>query len=241
MCRGLSRNLAVLPLIGLMLAHAHANGPSRVEPNGSILERFLALDDPPPTQFRALRHLEARNDHFEKSASMDVWTEVDASGFSYQIAAEEGSGYIRSHLFRATLETERAMWASGASQRARLTLANYIFEDRGAQPDGLTLFAVKPRRDDVLLVDGLIFLNPDDGELVRVEGRLSKTPSFWTRRVEIVRRYQRIVGVRMPVALESVANLRIAGESTFRMRYEYESVNGQRVGAPEARANSRRP
>jgi hypothetical protein len=241
MCRGLSRNLAVLPLIGLMLAHAHANGPSRVEPHGSILERFLALDDPPPTQFRALRHLEARNDHFEKSASMDVWTEVDASGFSYQIAAEEGSGYIRSHLFRATLETERAMWASGASQRARLTLANYIFEDRGAQPDGLTLFAVKPRRDDVLLVDGLIFLNPDDGELVRVEGRLSKTPSFWTRRVEVVRRYQRIVGVRMPVALESVANLRIAGESTFRMRYEYESVNGQRVGAPEARANSRRP
>jgi hypothetical protein len=42
----------------------------------------------------------------------------------------------------------------------------------------------------------------------------------------------------MPVALESVANVRIAGESTFRMRYDYESVNGQRVGAPEARAST---
>ena len=241
MWRGLSRNLVVLPLMGLMLANAQASGPARIAPNGLILERFLALDDPPPTQFRALRHLEARNDHFEKSAWMDVWTEVDASGFRYQIVAEEGSGYIRSHLFHATLETEREMWASGAPDRARLTLANYIFEDRGAQPDGLTLLAVKPRRDDVLLVDGLIFLNPDDGELVRVEGRLSKTPSFWTRRVEIVRRFQRIVGVRMPVALESVANLRIAGEATFRMRYEYESVNGQRVGAPEVRASSRQP
>jgi hypothetical protein len=241
MWRGLSRYLVVLPLVGLMLAHAHAGGPSKAAPAGSVLERFLTLDDPAPTQFRALRHLEARNEHFEKSAWMEVWTEVDASGFTYQVVSEEGSDYIRSHVFHATLETERKMWASGAPDRARLTPANYIFEDRGAQPDGLTLFAVKPRRDDVLLVDGLIFLNPDDGELVRMEGRLSKSPSFWTRQVEIVRRYQRIVGVRMPVALESVANLRIAGESTFRMRYEYESVNGQRVGAPEARASSRQP
>ena len=244
MWRGLSRSFAVPALVGLLLAHVHAVEPSHTSPagsTGSILERFLALDDPAPTQFRALRRLEARNDHFEKSAWMDVWTEVNASGFCYRIVAEEGSDYIRSHVFRATLETERAMWASGAADKAGLTPTNYIFEDRGAQPDGLTLFAVKPRRDDVLLVDGSIFLNPDDGELVRVEGRLSKSPSFWTRRVEIVRWYQRIVGVRMPVALESVANVRIAGESTFRMRYEYESVNGQRVGAPEARASSRRP
>ena len=71
---------------------------------------------------------------------------------------------------------------------------------------------------------------------MRIEGRLSKPPSFWTRRVEIVRRYQRFAGVRMPVALESVASVLIAGRSTFRMSYEYETVNGQRVGAPTVRA-----
>jgi hypothetical protein len=240
MWRGLSRSLGIPAFAVLILAHVSAMSPSHASTPGSILERFLALDDPAPTEFRALRHLEARNDHFEKSAWMDVWTEGSASGFTYHIVAEEGSDYIRSHVFRASLETERAMWVSGAQDKARLTSSNYIFEDRGAQPDGLTSLAVKPRRDDVLLVDGSIFLNPDNGELVRMEGRLSKSPSFWTRRVEIVRWFQRIVGVRMPVALESVANLRIAGESTFRMRYEYESVNGQRVGAPEAHASSRR-
>ena len=95
----------------------------------------------------------------------------------------------------------------------------------------------------MLLVDGSIYLNPDDGELVRMEGQLSKTPSFWTRRVEIVRWYQRIAGFRMPTVLESVANVRIAGVSTFRMTYQYESINGQRVGTPQpstlARAASR--
>jgi hypothetical protein len=91
----------------------------------------------------------------------------------------------------------------------------------------------------VLLVDGSIFLNPEDGELVRMEGRLSKPPSFWTRRVEIVRWYQRILGFRMPTALESVANVLVAGVSTFRMSYEYESINGQRVGNPQPRALAR--
>jgi len=68
-----------------------------------------------------------------------------------------------------------------------------------------------------------------------MEGRLSKTPSFWTRRVEIVRWYRRIAGFRMPTVLETVANVRVAGESTFRMTYEYETVEGQRVGNPQPR------
>ena len=101
---------------------------------------------------------------------MDVWTEADASGFRYHIVCEDGSDYIRSKVFRASLETERDMWAAGQPDEGALTPANYVFEDRGAQPDGLASLAVKPRRKDMLLVDGSIFLNPDDGELVRMEG-----------------------------------------------------------------------
>jgi len=214
-----------------------AGGPSNTAP--PILQRFLSLDDPTPTQYRALRHLEARNEKFEKSAWMDVWTEGDASGFRYAIVSEDGSEYIRSKVFRQTLETERKMWAAGTPDQAALTLDNYVFEERGAQPDGLALLAVTPRRKDVLLVDGSIYLNPHDGELVKMEGRLSKSPSFWTRRVEIVRWYRRIAGFRMPTSLESTANVRIAGVSTFRMSYEYESINGQRVGNPQPRTLAR--
>ena len=237
MTRGFSRGLLATSVVALLVAHGNAAGPSGASP--AILQRFLALDDPTPTQFRALRHLEARNEKFAKSAWMDVWTEADPSGFRYRIVAEDGSDYIRSRVFRASLETEREMWAAGAPDQAALTPMNYVFEDRGAQPDGLASLSLKPRRKGVLLVDGSIYLNPDDGELVRMEGQLSKTPSFWTRRVEIVRWYQRIAGFRMPTALESVASVRIAGVSTFRMTYEYESINGQRVGTPQPRTLAR--
>ena len=80
-----------------------------------------------------------------------------------------------------------------------------------------------------MLVDGSIFLNREDGDLVRIEGQLAKSPSRWTRRVDIVRSFRRFAGVRMPVALESVATLLIAGKSSFRMTYDYETVNGQRI------------
>jgi hypothetical protein len=90
----------------------------------------------------------------------------------------------------------------------------------------------------VLLVDGSIFVQPGDGDLARIEGRLSKTPSFWTRRVDVVRRYERIAGVRVPVSIESVAHVLIAGRSTFKMTYEYETINGQHVGNPQPAAST---
>lgn len=237
MTLGLNRSLLATAVAALLVAHTVAVGRDAEAP--PVLQRFLALDDPTPHQVRALRHLEARNDKFEKSAWMDVWTEGDANGFRYQVVCEDGSEYIRSKVFHASLDTERQMWAPGTPDQGALTPANYVFEDRGAQPDGLASLAVKPRRKNLLLVDGSIFLNPDDGELVRIEGQLSKTPSFWTRRVEIVRWYQRIAGFRMPTALESVANVRIAGVSTFRMTYDYETINGQRVGNPQPRTLAR--
>jgi hypothetical protein len=85
----------------------------------------------------------------------------------------------------------------------------------------------------VLLIDGSIFVQPESGDLTRIEGRLSKAPSLWTRRVEIVRRYERIGGVRVPVSIESIAQVLIAGRSTFKMTYEYETINGQHVGDPQ--------
>ena len=195
----------------------------------AVLERFLATDNSSPTEFRARRHLEARTARLDLAAWMDVSTEGTASDFRYTILGEGGSDYIRSHVFRTALETERQMWRSDAPDHAAITPKNYTFEDRGAQPAGLARVGVKPKRKDLLLVDGSIFLRPDDGDLVTVDGTLSKNPSLWVRHVRVVGHYERIAGVRLPVAFESVANIVIAGESTFTMTYNYEMVNGQHM------------
>lgn len=179
-----------------------------------------------------MRHLEAENEHFHVRGWMDAFTEFDrVNGLRFQVLNEGGSGYIRNRVLRAALEGEQRMWAANEPQRASLTEENYTFDDRLAAADGLAVLGIKPRRRDVLLVDGAIYVQAADGELRRIEGRLSKAPSFWTRRVEITRRYERLAGVRVPVSIESVAHVLIAGRSTFRMTYQYEAINGQKVAA----------
>lgn len=216
--------LASSALLAVALASSTAARAQRDTSVPQPLERFLAAVDHGPSSYRAFRRLEARNNHLSDAAWMNVWTTADSSGFTYEVVGQGGSGYVRDRVFLPALETEREMW--GAGPRGALTHENYTFEDRGAEPTGLAWIGVKPRRKDVLLVNGSIFLRPEDGDLVRVEGALSRTPSFWTRKVEIVRRYDRVAGVRVPVALETVANIMMAGKATFTMSYEYHSING---------------
>jgi hypothetical protein len=204
-----------------------AAGQLNGEDHSPALARFLNTIEQGPESYRALRRLEVRNRRLSDAAWMDVRTEADTGGFRYEIVGQGGSGYVRDRVFVPALETEQKMWGTGDT--GALTLDNYTFEDRGAESSGLAWIGVTPRRKDVMLVRGSIFLKPDDGDLVRVEGALSRTPSFWTRNVEIVRTYERIGGVRVPVRLESTANVRIAGTSTFTMIYEYESINGKPI------------
>jgi hypothetical protein len=225
--------LAIASIVIALAAQPGAARKDESAPRPTVLQRFLALPDPTPTHVRALRHLEAHNEHFDSTGWMDVWTETNGPNFKYEIADEGGSEYIRDHVLRAALKSESEVRGSGGMQRASFTTDNYVFEDRGVQSDGLSSVFVKPRKKDVFFVEGAIFLSQDDGDLVRVEGKMSKAPSFWTRHVDIVRWFRRVAGFRMPVAVESVANVLIAGRSTFRMSYEYESVDGIRVGAPQ--------
>jgi hypothetical protein len=85
---------------------------------------------------------------------------------------------------------------------------------------------VKPRRKEVSLFEGSVFVTRDDADLLRVEGRLARNPSFWTTRVDLVRRYDRVGGIRVPVRLDTAAQIRFAGTATMSVVYDYEMVNG---------------
>jgi hypothetical protein len=84
-----------------------------------------------------------------------------------------------------------------------------------------------------MLIDGRMVLSAA-GDLLRVEGRLAKNPSFWTSHVQVTRHYGRVDGVRVPIAVESIAKVKFVGQSRLNVDYQYESVNGRhvRTGVP---------
>jgi hypothetical protein len=156
-----------------------------------------------------------------------VITEFDPdTGLQYRILAEEGSTRIR-RILRGILDRERQATLPDKAGAARLTIDNYEFEAGPVDPSGLIPVRVKPRRRDPTLVDGTIFVTTDGTRLVRVEGRLAKSPSFWTRSVDVVRRYERRAGRQVLVEVRSRADVRLVGVSEFVMTYAYESVEGQ--------------
>ncbi|MGH9313575.1 MAG: hypothetical protein ACRD1S_10300 [Vicinamibacterales bacterium] len=227
-----SVSLFVLMVLPLTLPSASQEVP----PSGAALrERFLARVDEPLVQYRGVRRLAARNERFHKEARLDVATMLDASGgFRYEVLAESGSQYVRTRVLEPILRGEARAVGEGATARAALTTANYEFVS--AEPDGepLARLLIRPRRKDALLVEGAILVTPDDADLVRIEGRLARNPSFWTSRVEVRREYARIGGVRVPVRVESRAWVKVAGLSSFVMTYEYEEINGRALAPSSA-------
>ena len=187
------------------------------------------LDETPLTQYRAFRRMHATNEKFNQEAWLEAWTELDQKGFRYEIVSTRGSEYVLNKVLKTLLAREQEIVAKGQANRAEITPANYEFSEPDAHGDGVRYVLIKPKRKDVLLVDGRMVLNESGTELLRVEGKLAKNPSFWTSLVNIVREFARFDGVRVPVTTESIAKLKFAGMSRMTVRYEYESINGRPV------------
>jgi hypothetical protein len=186
------------------------------------------LDETPLRKYKAFRRMHAVNEKFNHEAWLDAWTELDESGFRYQIVSERGSETIRNKVLRTMLVREQELIAQGQASRAELTCDNYAFEE-AAPGNGVRYVVLKPKRKDMLLVDGRMVLNQTGTELLRVEGRLAKNPSFWTSLVNVTREFASLDGVRVPVSTETFAKLKFAGNARMTVSYEYESINGRPV------------
>lgn len=198
----------------------------KASPTSSVSAR---ITDGNLHQYRALRRMHAVSERFDHEGWMDAWTELDSHGFRYQIVSERGSDTVRNRVLRTLLKREQELIANGDFGRGELTPENYEFGEENSGPDGVRYILIKPKRKDAMLIDGRMVLSPE-GDLLRVEGVLAKNPSFWTSQVHVTRHYARVDGVRVPIATESIAKVKLAGRSRLKVDYEYESVNGRPVG-----------
>ena len=216
-----------------------APGVRAVEPADAAasqsMQQFLARESTDHS-YRALRRLEAENRG--RTAWLEAWTSfTPGEAFEYLISVR---GRITLHPFTRAACGLKAKEAIDQGEMARSALAgsNYRFESDGLDPSGLVRIALVPRRNEGVLVAGSMFLKPIVGELVRIEGRLARNPSFWVKQVDIVRSYARIAGAVLPVELATRAQLRMLGPATFRMTYEYAEIDGASVGSGQLAVRS---
>jgi hypothetical protein len=231
--RRLAIVLVALTALTTLATAEHATPPTQFDP---VLHRFLTRADEPLLSYRGTRRLEGRNERFSVSGWMEIAAELTAGGFHYQVIDEGGSDLIRKRVFRSMLENEEQVFASGDAARSSFTSINYELTPGDSVEPGLVKLFARPKRKDVTLIDGAVYITNTDADLVRVEGQLAKSPSFWTRRIEVVKQYARVAGHRVPVRIDSTAQIRLAGASTMTMTYDYEMINGINVTSSQAAA-----
>ena len=220
--------MALLALSALSaLALADADRPDKADEDAALaMNRFLAR----PAiahHYRASRRLEASG--VGQRAWLVAQTEfTPASGLRNDVTAEGGSGYIRARVLRSFLDEEQKLIARVGIAGVALSTDNYQLTPEGINDEGLALVAIRPLHKDRSLVTGRMLLTAG-GDLVRVEGRLARNPSFWLTNVKVVRSYRRINGVLMPVSLETTGHLRLLGQSILRMTYSYSHIDEQPV------------
>ena len=222
--------LLVPSLAATVLLAVPAASPSATQTSDTI-SRFLESGQPPLTAYRARRHLEATSRGGKMSGELDAWTTLNSDGrFSFEVLQESGSNLIRQRVLHAALLEEQDNYANDRLAESAFTRDNYDFVLGDAVGEGnLVRISLAPRRRSQVLISGSALVKREDGDLVTIEGILSKRPSFWTRRVEMIRRYARIGGVRVPMEVRLNADVRFVGDSTFAMTYQYATINGQTV------------
>lgn len=228
--QGLFVAAVALSIVTATLLAAPAT-PDSSRATGDTVSRFLQSGRPALNAYRARRHLEASSRSGKMKAQLDAQTMLLPDGtFSFEVLKESGSGLLRQRVLRAALLEEQENHNTTKLAESDFTRANYDFLlEESSRESNLVRIGLAPRRKSQLLIDGAAFVRRDDADLVRIEGVLSKRPSFWTRRVEITRHYARIDGVRVPIEVRLGADVLLVGNSAFDMTYQYLDINGRQV------------
>jgi hypothetical protein len=194
-----------------------------------LIQRVVAQTTRTGVAVRATREMRAGTRSGKHQGWMEVETVVTPSGgFTWKVLDEGGSERTRDKVFRSLLEAEGQTWRAGARDAAALTPDNYTFEPLPSDRPGQVQIRLKPKRADSKLIDGILTVS-SDGYPLLLEGKMAKAPSFWVKSVTVTKRYGRFAGVALPTTIESVADVKIFGQSSFTMRYHYSEVNGRAI------------
>jgi len=110
--------------------------------------------------------------------------------------------------------------AAGGKDRhdSAITPENYTLQFIGEQQVGpyhcLVARAI-PKRPDKYLFEGKVWIDAQDYAVARIEGHPAAKLSFWIKRADFVRQYQKIDGVWLPRRDETFVEVRWYGKQVL--------------------------
>jgi|SRR5579872_303464 len=212
--------LAVLLVISVASANAQSASPSAIDLNAILVRMEQAqarvrADQPAYTVTRAYKFFASD----PKKTSSEVIARVDyqppsTQNFSIEKATGSSQGEkIVKKVLEHEKEAAREPDCSGAVNRA-----NYNFQYlRTDTLNGRRAYVLQitPKEKNKNTLMGQIWVDAGNYLLRRVEGDLSKSPSWWIKDVHLVLTYGQMAGVWVETAVTAVADVRLLGAHTM--------------------------
>jgi hypothetical protein len=128
----------------------------------------------------------------------------------------KGDGFVKSNVITRLLQSEVDHVQKDDPAVTAISPANYKFSYKGATMVSermVHVFQVKPHKKRVGLFKGRIYLDAHTGTLVRAEGSLVKSPSFFVKHIEFLQDFADVQSFTLPIRMHSEAKARLVGRT----------------------------
>ncbi len=208
--------IALLPVASLFAASVPVASPSL-----SLGQIVAALEK---TEYRKQNDLQAyssirryvlKNERFNQDAEMLVKLDFTSQkGKHFEILSEHGTEGFSRHVLRKVLDGEADTSRTQAKEYSMVTPKNYDFRLLGSEVHAghlCYMLEIKPKIKSKYLLDGRIWVDADDFQLVRMEGRMAANLSFWAGKPYVVMDFQKVGDFWLSARNQAITNARFIG------------------------------
>jgi hypothetical protein len=129
--------------------------------------------------------------------------------------SEAGSAIVRVLALKPLIASEINAARGKDRHDSAITPANYtlalIGEDE-VRTHPCYVLRASPKRADKYLFAGKVWIDKQDFAVVRIEGRPAANLSFWIKRADFVRDYEKVAGFWLPLKDETAVQVRMYGK-----------------------------
>ncbi|MEO8126489.1 MAG: hypothetical protein ABJF23_18585 [Bryobacteraceae bacterium] len=186
--------------------------------------------------YSSIRRYVMKNERFNQDAEMMVKMEFTSEhGKHFEILSEHGTEGLSHHLLKKVLDGEAETSRTNAKEFSMVTPKNYNFRFLGSEIHSGQLcymLEIKPKIKSKYLLDGKIWVNAFDFQLVRMEGRTAASLSFWVGKPYIVFDFQKVGDFWLGARNQALTNARFIGPTQLTIEvqgYELQPGHQQKL------------
>jgi len=211
--------LIAIPASGDALPADNSNQISQ-----QVLARYFAAVSQQSPKTRGIEmdmDFSARLPKLKKEGSMLARRIVSSLGkISFIVKSFAGDNTVKNYVIVKYMSGEVSM--AEKAPEAAINPKNYKFKYKRSEVFNgrqTHIFELNPRKKQVGLFKGELWIDDETGLPIRESGRLVKNPSMFLKKVDFTRTYAMYNGTSLPARVESTVETRIAGKAELDIRY----------------------